>query len=324
MKGLSSLFRFGGGMVFGIICWSFVTGATFGTGKPAAPPQINLDPSPLDQEIKLATSFAPVVKKVVSSVVSIKVIQREGIAASPLENDPFWRFFMPDEAPQPRRRETQGVGSGVIVSKDGYILTNNHVVDGAEQITVVLQEGNKEYAADILGVDKHSDLAVLKIDAEDLSPITLTDSRLLEVGDVVLAVGSPFGLAQSVTMGIVSATGRAGLGMMDIENFIQTDASINRGNSGGALVDAQGRLVGINTLIMSRSGGNQGVGFAIPVNMARGVMDQIVQFGNVRRGLLGISMQEMSDSMAKQFGLESNRGVLISDVSQGGPADAGG
>ena len=189
---------------------------------------------------------------------------------------------------------------------------------------MVLADGTTSLDAEIVGADKHSDLAVLKVQRKGLSAITLGNSDHLEVGDVVLALGSPFGLSQSVTMGIVSATGRAQIGMMDIENFIQTDASINPGNSGGALIDAQGRLIGINTMIMSRSGGNQGIGFAIPVNMARSVMDQMVEYGDVQRGLLGISMQELTESMAKGFGLDSTEGVLVGDVTPEGPAEAGG
>ncbi len=333
MKFYSSLIKFGGGMVFGVTGWILISSSTFGIAGDVEPPTLDIDTAPLSRELKLATSFSSVVKEVSPSVVSIQVVQKQVASQSPfggdMRRDPFWRFFYPNEEFQPRNqpppeRRVSGGGSGVIVSKDGYILTNNHVIDGAETITVFLSDDQTKYEAKVLGADKHSDIAVIKIEAENLDPITLADSSQLEVGDVVLAMGSPFGLSQSVTMGIISATGRAGLDMMDIENFIQTDASINPGNSGGALVDAQGRLVGINTLIMSRSGGNQGIGFAIPVNMARSVMDQIVIHGDVKRGLLGITMQEMSDTMARQFGLDDKQGVLVSDISPDGPAADGG
>jgi serine protease Do len=334
MKSVTSLLKFGGGVVCGFTCWALFSPVIFGLAGNMDPPELDVDKTPMPRALKLATSFAPVVKEVAPSVVSIQVLQKQTSGTSLLEDgrglDPFWRFFAPENPLAPRReqapeRRPQGVGSGVIVSKNGFVLTNYHVVKDAETITVVLNDGASKYEAQILGADKHSDIAVLKVDSDDaLDPITLADSSLLEVGDVVLAVGSPFGLSQTVTMGIVSGTGRNQLGMMDIENFIQTDASINPGNSGGALVDALGRLIGINTLIMSRSGGNQGVGFAIPVNMVRSVMDQIVQHGDVQRGLLGISMQEMDDVMARQFGMQTKRGVLVSEVNPGGPASNGG
>jgi serine protease Do len=333
MKKYSTMIKLGSGLLIGAIGWALFSGSTSSIAEGIQPPELDIDTAPLSREIKIATSFATVVKKASPSVVSIQVIQKTSMPQSPFGDDsgmdPFRRFFSPDAPGQPRgqqspERRIQGGGSGVIVSEDGFILTNNHVIDGAETITVLLSDDQTKYEAEVLGGDKHSDLAVIKIKADNLEPITLSDSNQLEVGDLVLAMGSPFGLSQSVTMGIVSATGRAGLQMMDIENFIQTDASINPGNSGGALLDAQGRLVGINTLIVSRSGGNQGVGFAIPVNMARRVMEQIVTFGDIKRGLLGISMQEMSESMALQFGLEETTGVLVSETSAGGPADKAG
>src|SRR5207253_9044482 len=195
-------------------------------------------------------------------------------------------------------------GSGVIVTKDGYILTNNHVVDGADEIKVARDKDKKQFTAKVVGRDHRTDIAVLKIEAKDLPFITFADSDKLEVGDVVLALGNPFGIGQSVTMGIVSATGRGDMLIEDYEDFIQTDAAINPGNSGGALVDAEGRLVGINTAILSRSGGNQGIGFAIPANLARDVMQGLVKDGHVTRGFLGVVIQDITPALAKQVKLK--------------------
>ena len=216
-----------------------------------------------------------------------------------------------------------GVGSGVIVTKDGYILTNNHVVDGANEVKVTLTDG-QELKAKVVGRDPKSDLAVIKIDAKDLPAITFADSSQSEVGDVVLAIGNPFAIGQSVTMGIISATGRGGVGIEDYEDFIQTDAAINPGNSGGALVDAEGRLVGINTAIYSRSGGNQGIGFAIPTDLARGVMVSLIEHGNVTRGYLGVRIQDVTPLLAKEFNLKNNHGALVGEVEANGPADKAG
>ena len=324
MKYVRSFVQVGLGMLTGVVGWILISGSQSGLAQHVEPPDLRIDESPLEEELKRTTSFAPVVRRASPCVVSIQTIQMAPEGDGMMDFDALRRFFAPDD-PSPRPREdpfrAQGTGSGVIVSDDGFVLTNHHVIEGAETISVTLADGKTILKAKVLGADKHSDLAVLKVEAKGLPAMTLGDSRQLEVGDVVLALGSPFGLTQSVTMGIVSATGRSSIGMMDIENFIQTDASINPGNSGGALVDVQGRLVGINTMIMSRSGGNQGIGFAIPVNMARGVMDQLIRFGDVQRGLLGVAMQEMDGVMAKQFGLEKPQGVLVGDVTPGGPAE---
>jgi serine protease Do len=214
------------------------------------------------------------------------------------------------------------LGSGVIVTTDGYILTANHVVEGADEVKVALASGDKEFTAKVIGNDPLTDIAVLKIDVRPPLPaITLTDSEKLEVGDMVLAIGNPFGVGQTVTMGLVSATQRGGFGITGYENFIQTDAAINPGNSGGALVDAEGRLVGINTAIISPSGGFNGIGFAVPINMARFVMERLIQEGKVRRGYLGISIQPLTPELAKEFGLpDESSGVLVGGVTPGGSA----
>ena len=203
------------------------------------------------------------------------------------------------------------------MTKDGYILTNNHVVDGADEIKVALAKDRKQYTAKVIGRDPRTDIAVLKIGAEDLPFITFADSDKIEVGDVVLALGNPFGIGQTVTMGIVSATGRGDLGIEDYEDFIQTDAAINPGNSGGALVDAEGRLIGVNTAIVSRSGGSQGVGFAIPANLARSVMDQLIKSGKVERGFLGVGLQDLDPALARQFNVPEDRnGALVREVTE--------
>jgi serine protease Do len=215
-----------------------------------------------------------------------------------------------------------GVGSGVIVTKDGYILTNNHVVDDADEVKVSLQDG-RTFTAKVIGKDPKSDVAVVKIDAHDLPAITFADSDKCEVGDMVLAIGNPFGIDQSVTRGIVSAKDRSAMDL-DYQDFIQTDAAINPGNSGGALVDADGRLIGINTAIYSHTGGNQGVGFAIPTDLARGVMESLIQYGKVTRGYLGVMIQDINPALAREFKLKSDNGALVGDVVPGGPADKAG
>jgi Do/DeqQ family serine protease len=278
--------------------------------------------------VTAASSFAPVSKKVGGSGVTVfsTTVIRERPMWNPFSDDPFWRRFFGDNSGRsqaPRERRAQGLGSGVIVTPDGYILTANHVVDGADSVKVAMTDG-QEYDARIVGNDPPTDIAVLKIEPKkELPAITLADSDKLEVGDLVLAVGNPFGLGQTVTMGIVSALGRGGFGITAYENFIQTDAAINQGNSGGPLVDAEGRLVGINTAIFSRSGGFQGVGFAVPVNMARYVMDRLISDGKVTRGYLGINIQPLTPDLAKAFNLpDESSGVLVGGVTPNSAAHA--
>jgi len=313
------------------------------------PPNIIVNSNPLPKDTRGITSFAPVVKKVAPSVVTIYSTKtvKQNLSMSPLFSDPFFRRFFggPEEGgeealpPGPRNRGTrrpappqqrelkeQSLGSGVIVSADGYILSNNHVVEGADEVKVALSGSDDEFIAKVIGTDPQTDISVLKIDAKNLPPVTITDSDNLQVGDLVLAVGNPLGVGQTVTMGIVSATGR-GLGhqILDYEDFIQTDAAINRGNSGGPLVDAEGRLVGINTVILSPSGGSIGIGFAIPANMARYALDAIIREGKVTRGYLGIRLApEISQSMARAFGLKERAGALVDDVMPNSPADKSG
>jgi serine protease Do len=242
--------------------------------------------------------------------------------------DPFRQFFGGQggggfrfqQPQQPRSHREGGLGSGVVISPDGYILTNNHVVDGATDVRVTLPD-RREFKAKVIGTDAKTDIAVIKIEASNLPVITVGNSSKIQVGDAVLAIGNPYGVGQTVTMGIVSATGRAGLGIEDYEDFIQTDASINPGNSGGALVNDRGELVGINTAILAPgSGGNQGIGFAVPVNLARQVMDQIVTHGSVQRAYLGVTIQEVTPALAKTLGLPGPEGALVGDVSPNSPA----
>jgi serine protease Do len=294
--------------------------------KEAPPaPQFNVDTSPLRRETQLATSFAPVVEKVGPSVVNIFASRRVPVPTNPLMRDEFFRRFfgLPEQdsqGRQPPSRLQQSLGSGVIVTRDGYILTNNHVVDQGDEIKVVLANGGKEYDAKVIGKDPQTDVAVVKIDATDLPAVTLADSDLLKVGDVVLAIGNPFGVGQTVTMGIVGATGRGNFGMFQYEDFIQTDASINQGNSGGALIDADGRLVGINTFILSPTGGNLGLGFAIPINMARNVMTLLIGEGRVARGYIGVSLEErVTPELAREFELKEPHGAIVTEVVEDTP-----
>jgi serine protease Do len=277
------------------------------------------------------TSFAPVVQKVMPSVVNIfssRKVKTDYRQMELFSEDPLFRRFFGDQFGGrnliPRERQERSLGSGVIISPDGYIVTNNHVVDDASDIKVSLSD-KREFTARVVGTDSKTDLAVLKIEQTGLPALTLAaDSSIVQVGDIVLAIGNPFGVGQTVTMGIVSATGRGGLGIEDYEDFIQTDAAINPGNSGGALVNAEGRLIGISTAILSRSGGNQGIGFAIPVNMARNVTDQIIHGGKVSRAFLGVMIQPVTPALAKAFKLGKSEGALISDVSANSPAERAG
>jgi len=277
-------------------------------------------------------SFAPVVKKVLPSVVTITSSRmvKAGLQGGDDGIPPMFRQFFGGDPrnggghSMPRQQKEEGLGSGVIVSPNGYILTNNHVVDQATTVTVIMSDKH-EYKARVVGTDPKTDIAVLKVDAGSLDPITIGNSDNVQVGDYVLAVGNPFGVGKTVTMGIVSATGRANLGIEDYEDFIQTDASINPGNSGGALVNDRGELIGINTAIVSRgSEGNQGIGFAVPVSVARNVMDQIIKDGKVTRAYLGVMAQEVTPSIAKAFHEPEVRGALIGDVTPDSPAQKAG
>ena len=261
-------------------------------------------------------------QRAMTSVVNIYTAKRLRTRRPGLpEGSPLRRFF--GEPPDEPRTATS-LGSGVIVTKDGLILTNNHVIEGADEIAVQVSNANKRATAKIIGADPDTDLAVIKAESDNLSPITFGDSERIQVGDFVLAIGDPFGVGQTVTMGIVSATGRNRLGINPIENFIQTDAPINPGNSGGALVDVRGELIGINSAIYSESGGSLGIGFAIPVSMAKQVMEQLVKTGRVNRGWLGVQMEEISPERARQLGLSDQTGALVTAVVPGGPAERAG
>lgn len=273
----------------------------------------------VDSQGQSVPSLAPMLQQVLPAVVNISSQGRVRVADNPLMQDPFFRrFFGVPEAP--RERLTQSLGSGVIVdAKNGYILTNNHVVDKAEQITVTLKDG-RSINATLVGKDPEADVAVIHIEADKLTAVPVADSSRLRVGDFVVAIGNPFGLGQTVTSGIVSALGRTGLGIEGYEDFIQTDASINPGNSGGALVNLRGELVGINTAILAPGGGNVGIGFAIPVNMARQIMDQLVAHGEVRRGRLGVMVQDLTPELAKAFDIKESQGAVIAKIVVDSPA----
>lgn len=271
------------------------------------------------------TEVASAVKPAVVNISSTQTIKTPGVP-SPFFNDPFFRRFFGDEfgfLEKPREHKQVSLGSGVIVDKDGYILTNNHVIKDAEEIKVKLSD-KRELKGKVIGTDQKTDLAVIRIDANRLPVIKLGDSDKLKVGETVIAVGNPYGLNQTVTSGIVSATGRANVGIADYEDFIQTDAAINPGNSGGALVNVKGELVGINTAIFSTSGGYQGIGFAIPSNMAKVVMENLIKKGKVIRGWLGVSVQPVTPELAKQFNLKEEKGALVGDVVEDSPAEKAG
>jgi serine protease DegS/serine protease DegQ len=272
-----------------------------------------------------STSYSEAARKSLPAVVHIFTSKAIKSQRSPFADDPIFRYFFGDrfgEGGQSQR--ASGLGSGVIVSPDGYILTNQHVVEAADEIEVSLNDGRK-FKARMVGMDPESDVAVLQIKTDSRLPaITFASVEALRVGDVVLAIGNPFGVGQTVTMGIVSALGRSHLGINTFENFIQTDAAINPGNSGGALVDTSGNLVGINTAIYSRSGGSLGIGFAIPVSLARSVMEQIIQSGAVTRGWIGVEVQEITPELAESFSLSTTEGTLIAGVVRDSPADKAG
>ena len=294
--------------------------------KPAL--NLKVDNAPLVRDTKLGNSFAPIVQKVTPSVVQVFVTNKSANfkKLGPDMQDQLRRFFGRQfEIPeQPETPGEKALGSGVIISQDGYILTNNHVVENSQSIKVALQDG-RYFTAKVVGTDPQTDVALLKIEANNLPAITLADSDSAQVGDVVLAIGDPFGIGQTVTEGIISAKDRRGVTNGDAdEDFIQTDAAINPGNSGGALVDTEGRLVGINTSILSRSGGNQGIGFAVPSNLCRWVTESLISKGKVERGYLGVLIQNLTPELAKAMKIERANGALVGDVTANSAADQAG
>ena len=316
---------------------AIVTLVYFNSWGKEMPLNITVDSTPIARSPNVLTSFAPVVKKAAPSVVNIysTTIVHQHLLNNPFFGDPFFRQFFGDQfggggGGREITRKEESLGSGVIVSSDGYILTANHVVAGADQIKVSIANDKKEYVAKVIGTDPPTDVALLKIDATGLPAITLGDSDQLEVGDIALAIGNPFGVGQTVTMGIVSALGRDIPDFDDdnqahIQDFIQTDAAINPGNSGGALVDAEGRLIGINTAIESSSEGNEGIGFAVPVNMARYVMESLIHNGGkVAHGYLGIMLSDITPDFASEFNLASQNGALVESVNPDTPAQRAG
>ncbi len=277
-----------------------------------------------ERRVEPAGSYAEAAQRSMPAVVHVYTSKEVRNPRHPLLDDPIFRHFFGDRPGNDGEERSAGLGSGVIVNSDGYILTNNHVIDAADEIEVALNDGRK-FPARLIGRDPETDLAVLKIQADTQLPvITFAAADGMRVGDVVLAIGNPFGVGQTVTMGIVSALGRTHLGINTYENYIQTDAAINPGNSGGALVDNAGNLVGINTAIYSRSGGSLGIGFAIPVSLARNVLEQIIANGGVTRGWVGVEIQEITPELAESFGLGGTSGALIAGVLRGSPAEHAG
>ena len=268
-------------------------------------------------------SYADAVQRSAPSVVNVFAVKITREKPNPLFDDPLFKRFFGDQTNRPRFRRENSLGSGVIADDNGYILTNNHVIEGASEIQVVLDDG-RSLPARIVGSDPETDIAVLQAAGSKLPIANLGTADQMQVGDVVMAIGNPFGVGQTVTMGIVSATGRDQLGITDFENFIQTDAAINPGNSGGALINALGDVVGINTAIFSKSGGSQGIGFAIPIQLAKEVMTQIVENGRVIRGWLGITGQNLTPALAESLDIDMRQGILVSGVLEGGPADQAG
>ena len=271
----------------------------------------------------IKNSFADAVKTAIPSVVNINTAIKIRYSPNPFFEDPFFRKFFGDQFDYRQEKQTSSLGSGVIISNDGYVITNFHVIEAAEEIEITTHNG-KKFDASLIGADPETDLAVLKIDNLALPNIILGNINNLNVGDSVLAIGNPFGVGQTVTMGIVSGLGRNQLGISTFENFIQTDAAINPGNSGGALVDVNGDLVGINSAIYSKSGGSMGIGFAIPIDLVKKITEQIIIKGYVTRGWIGVEVQELTDDLKESFNLSSNSGALIASVVKNSPADKGG
>jgi serine protease Do len=322
------------GIVIGLVVSSNLGWLSKGTGGEASD---EASPAGSVKQQAGVTGFLPqqpfveVVKAATPAVVNISttrvVRNQEGFPRTPFFDDPFFRRFFGDDFFRqfeiPRERREQSLGSGVIVDPSGLIVTNNHVIAQADEIKVLLGD-KREFTGKLLGTDPKTDIAVIKIKAKDLTAAPWGDSDQLKVGEYVLAIGNPFGLNQTVTMGIISAVGRANVGIADYEDFIQTDAAINPGNSGGALVNVRGELIGINTAIFTRSGGYMGVGFAVPSNMARVVMESLAETGKVIRGWLGVSIQDIDADLAEKFGLDETRGALVGDVTEGSPAEKAG
>ncbi|MCP5116622.1 MAG: trypsin-like serine protease, partial [bacterium] len=289
-----------------------------GQARPAIPELGALERNPTGAALPVSGTFAPVVERAAPAVVSVTTSSVVKLSDD-RQGSPFF-FGLPGQPPERRRR---GAGSGVIISAEGYILTNHHVIEQAQEIDVTLSD-KRVFAATVVGSDSRTDIAILKIDGDNLPVLPLGNSDNVRVGDIVLAIGNPFGIGKTVTMGIVGATGRGGLGIEDYEDFIQTDAAINPGNSGGALIDTKGELVGVNTAILSRSGGNQGVGFAVPINMGHDVLSQILENGEVRRGYLGVNIQNLTPAMAKAFDTPAIGGAVVNNVSGDSPAGEAG
>ena len=284
---------------------------------------VNLQQAPQTTYVQQGpVTYADAVTRAAPAVANLYTTKVVNKNAKPLFEDPQFRHFFGNNAPKQKRMESS-LGSAVIMSPEGYLLTNNHVVTGADQIVVALKDG-RETLARVIGSDPETDLAVLKIDLNNLPAITIGRSDTLRIGDIALAIGNPFGVGQTTTMGIISATGRNQLGLNNYEDFIQTDAAINPGNSGGALVDANGNLTGINTAIFSKSGGSQGIGFAIPINLAMEVMKSIIEHGQVIRGWLGIEVQPLTAELAESFGLAGRTGIVVAGIFRDGPAQKAG
>jgi len=294
------------------------------TGNQSAYLPYPISPNVPRQIIQTSRAFSEIVSAVSPAVVNIsttKVLRRD---SDSLLEDPFFDFFRPfHDLRIPKKWKEQSLGSGVVVSPDGFIITNNHVVEKSDEIKVTLLD-KKTFRGKIVGADPKTDIAIVKIDASNLPTIPWGDSEQLQVGEFVLAIGNPYGLSHTVTMGIISAVGRANVGVADYEDFIQTDAAINPGNSGGPLVNIKGELIGINTAIFSRTGGYQGIGFAVPSNMVRPIMSQLIQKGKIIRGWLGVTIQELTPELSQKFGLEKSIGALVSDVAKGSPAERSG